>query len=121
MNNKEEFRMEIFPLFEKEAMMFGMRMSSFYSLAASIALYISTPLFIGGFGIELGSYYYIGGIIAIIAYYIFLKSMGKKAHPAFAMAFLSHKLMQPKRITSMNFEFKLKSLKELKDENRTDE
>lgn len=101
---REEFRYELFPIFEEEAKLFGMPMSNFFNFALLVLVYLMTPVIIGAGGINFGPVYYISGLLIILTLWIFLKSMGKKAYPNFLFAYISQKMMQPKRISSEKLE-----------------
>lgn len=101
--DKSAYRLKLYLIFEEEARMFGMAMSNFFNFVIIAVVYIIAPMLIGGFGIDLGWWYYIPGALILISLWIFLKAMGKKAYPNFVMAFLSQKVMQPKILSAEHF------------------
>jgi hypothetical protein len=111
--DKSEYRLRLYLIFEEEARMFGMAMSNFFNFAILAVAYIIAPMLVGGFGIELGWWYYLPGAFLLFSLWIFLKAMGKKAYPNFIFAFLSHRVMQPKKMTAENFQIKLSPISEL--------
>jgi hypothetical protein len=115
---RKNYRMPIFHLLETEAKMLGMQMSSFYNFDVAVMLTYFVPQLIEGFGLEVGWMFYMIAFFALVFFYFFLRSMGKKGYPNFLMAWLSYTLMQPERISSMKFQLNLKTLKEIKNENR---
>lgn len=119
--SSKNYRMPIYYLFEQEAKMLGMYMSSFYNFAALAILVLILPQIVGVIGINLGWKFYTFGVVALIFLYFFLRSMGKKSYPNFIYAWLSFTMLQPGRISSMDFDLKLKSLKEIIDDTRESE
>lgn len=117
----KDYQMPIFYLFEQEAKMLGIYMSSFYNFAALAILTLILPQIVGVLGINLGWQYYIIAVVALIFLYFFLRSMGKKSYPNFIYAWLSFTVLQPKRLSSLEFNLNLKSLKEIADDNREPE
>ncbi len=118
MMNRSDYRLHLYPIFEEEARMFGMPMSNFFNFAMVLIVFILAPMIIGGFGIELGWWYYIPGTFIILALWIFLKAMGKKAYPNFILAYLSQRVMQPKRMTCENFKLEFMTLADIQAELR---
>lgn len=114
--SKPEYRLHLYPIFEEEARMFGMPMSNFFNFAMVLIGFILAPMIIGGFGIELGWWYYLPGGAIVVSLWIFLKAMGKKAYPNFVMAYLSQRVMQPKRISCASFKLDLISMAQLEAE-----
>lgn len=113
-----KYHMSIYYLFEQEAKMLGMYMSSFYNFAAMAILSLILPQIVGVIGINLGWRFYSFAIVALIFTYFFLRSMGKNSYPNFIYAWLSFTFLQPKRISSLDFNFELKTIKEIEDVNR---
>lgn len=116
--SEKNYRMPIYYLFEQEAKMLGMHMSSFYNFAAIALLSLILPQIVGVIGINLGWVFYLCCLVGLIVLYIFLRAMGKNAYPNFIYAWLSFNMLQPKRMSSYQFDLKLKSLKEIIDDNR---